>query len=298
MLELLNRFSRKSRGLGEIGLLVVFLAVSLSLAQTSSSLGWLAPDGKLLPFVSNEEVEDFLRTAEIVSQKRIGAGINNPLKVLLEKDGIQMHAVFRDVHVERRVMKLADGSTKFFFRDDAIFDCAAYELAKLLGLDTVPPAVERRIRGTRGTLQIWVENTRHQKELKEEGVQLPGEGLARWRWMMQWQQLHLFDNLIYNEDRTLENVLIDSDWKLWLIDHGRAFRCWKELQNPELIKFVERNLWEKLQTLDEALVKERLQDFLRPYEISGLLERKHLLVEHIQKLIDEKGASAVLFTMR
>jgi len=162
----------------------------------------------------------------------------------------------------------------------------------------VPPAVERRIRGTRGTLQIWVENTRNQKELKEEGVQLPGEGLARWRWMMQWQQLQLFDNLIYNEDRTLENVLIDSDWKLWLIDHGRAFRRWKELQNPELIKFVERNLWEKLQTLDEALVKERLQDFLRPYEISGLLERKHLLVEHIQKLIDEKGASAVLFTMR
>jgi len=83
MLELLNRFSRKSRGLGEIGLLVVFLAVSLSLAQTSSSLGWLAPDGKLLPFVSNEEVEDFLRTAEIVSQKRIGAGINNPLEGLV-----------------------------------------------------------------------------------------------------------------------------------------------------------------------------------------------------------------------
>ncbi len=297
MSKLFTRFPRKSMGLCVIGLLVGFSTVSLP-AQTSTSSVWLDPDGQPLPFRSNEAIEDFLRTAEIVSQRRIGEGINNPFKVLLEKDGVQMNAVFRDIHEESPEKKLADGTTKYFFRDDTIFDCAAYELAKLLGMDTVPPAVERRIRGTKGTMQIFVENSRNNRELKEEAVQLPGEGLPLWRWMMRWQELQLFDNLIYNEDRNLGNVLIDSDWKLWLIDHGRAFRRWKQLQNPELISFVERSLWKKLQTLDEALVKERLQDYLRPYEISGLLERKRLLVEHIQNLIAENGEGGVLYTKR
>ena len=76
MTELSHRFSRKS-----IGLLVVLLAGSLSAAQTSNLLGWLDPDGKPLPFQSNVEVEEFLRTAEIVSRERVGAGLNNPLKV-------------------------------------------------------------------------------------------------------------------------------------------------------------------------------------------------------------------------
>ncbi len=34
----------------------------------SSSLSWLGPDGEQLSFRSNEEIEEFLRTAEIVSR--------------------------------------------------------------------------------------------------------------------------------------------------------------------------------------------------------------------------------------
>ena len=99
--------------------------------KSSSSLSWLGPDGEQLSFRSNEEIEEFLRTAEIVSRKRVGVGLNNPYKVLLEKDGIQMYAVFRDVRVERSQMPLSDGKVSRFFRDDAIFECAAYELATL-----------------------------------------------------------------------------------------------------------------------------------------------------------------------
>ena len=194
--------------------------------------------------------------------------------------------------------KLQDGTTKYFFRDDADFECAAYELAKLLGMDTVPPAVARRVQGSRGTVQIWVENTRMQGDLIEENVEVPREGLQRWRWLMQNQTLYLFDNLIYNEDRNIGNLLIDSDWKIWMVDHGRTFRRWKQLQSPELITFVDRKLWEKLQNLDEAVVTERLKDYVRPYELSGLLERRRLLVEHIQNLIDENGEGGVLYTMR
>ena len=293
MTELSHRFSRKS-----IGLLVVLLAGSLSAAQTSNLLGWLDPDGKPLPFQSNVEVEEFLRTAEIVSRERVCAGLNNPLKVLLEKNGIRMHAIFRDVHVERSQMPLSDGKISFFFRDDNIFECAAYELAKLLGIDTVPPAVGRKIRGQQGTLQAWVENVTTQKALREMTDIPPSGGINRWRWIMQRQNIYIFDNLIYNEDRNLGNILIEPDWKLWMIDHTRAFRRWKELMNPEQIQFAERSLWEKLQALDETEVRAKLKDFLKPVEINGLIERKGLLVDHIQKLIDDRGEKAVLFTMR
>ncbi|MCZ6486019.1 MAG: hypothetical protein O6826_10005, partial [Acidobacteria bacterium] len=93
MAKLFTRFPRKSMVLCVIGLLVGFSTVSLGPAQTSTSSVWLDPDGQPLPFQSNEAIEDFLRTAEIVSQRRIGEGINNPFKVLLEKDGVQMNAV-------------------------------------------------------------------------------------------------------------------------------------------------------------------------------------------------------------
>ncbi len=294
MTTLPHRLPRKS-----IGLLVVLLAGSLSAAQTSNPLEWLDPDGKPLPFQSNLEVEEFLRTAEIVSRERVGAGLNNPLRVLLEKDGIRMHAIFRDVHVERNQMPLSDGRTSFFFRDEAIFECAAYELAKLLGLDTVPPAVGRKIRGQQGTLQVWVENVPTEKAMREKTDVPPARGINRWRWIMQRQNIYIFDNLIYNEDRNTGNILIESDWKkLWMIDHTRAFRRWKELMNPEQVQFAERSLWEKLQALDETAVRVKLQDFLNPAELNGLIERKGLLVDHIQRLIDERGEKDVLFTMR
>jgi len=267
-------------------------------SSTSSSLSWLGPDGEQLSFRSIEEIEEFLRTAEIVSRKRVGEGINNPLKVLLEKDGIQMYAVFRDVRVQTPKMKMNDGTIKHFFRDDARFECAAYELSKLLGLDTVPPAVERKIRGKKGTLQAWVENVTTQKALRKTTDVPPSGGINRWRWIMQRQNIYIFDNLIYNEDRNLGNILIEPDWKLWMIDHTRAFRRWKELLNPDQIHFAERSLWGKLQTLDVTLVRERLDKFLNPAEMNGLIERTGLLVDHIQKLIDERGPGAVLFTLR
>ena len=272
MTTLVHRFSRNS-----IGLLVVLLAGSLSAAQTSNSLGWLDPDGKPLPFQSYVEVEEFLRTADIVSRERIDEGLNRFQKVLLEKDGIRMHAIFRD---------------------DAIFECAAYELAKLLGLDTVPPVVERKIQRTEGTLQAWVENVNTERVLRATTGVPPSGGINRWRWIMLRQNIYIFDNLIYNEDRNIGNILIEPDWKLWMIDHTRAFRRWKELMNPEQVQFAERSLWEKLQTLDETEVRVKLKNFLNPAEMNGLIERKGLLVDHIQKLIDERGEKDVLFTLR
>ncbi len=189
-------------------------------------------------------------------------------------------------------VKIANGKTKLDFRDDCRFEVAAYRLSKLLGLDNVPPVVKRKIGGVTGTLQVWVENAMMERQRSSEKLQAP----SKLPWTYQWQTLRLFDSLIDNYDRNAGNILIDSDWKLWMIDHTRAFGTTKKLTNPQLIRQCSRDLWERLQGLDREVLKEECKKVLTATQIRALLARRDLLVEHIQKLIDERGEGEVLFS--
>lgn len=251
---------------------------------------WLGPNGQPLPFKSDEEVMEFLRTAKVVRMKDIPTGVAHPRKVLLEKDGIQMDAVFRDIDEDKQMVKLS-GGVEMFFRDAYIFECAAYEMAKMLGMDNVPPVVLRKVQGTNGSLQIWVENTMTQTDRIKNKVQPPDPD----RWNLQLFTMHFFDALIYNTDRNPGNILIDKDWQVWLIDHTRAFRRHEEPQNPQYIGRVERKLWERLQALDPGEVRQRLSPYLRSIEIDALLKRREKLIELIRKRIAERGEDQVLF---
>ena len=115
-------------------------------------------------------------------------------------------------------------------------------------------------------------------------------------WAYQWQTLHLFDNLIANDDRNPGNILIDPDWKLWMIDHTRAFGKTTRLPNPQRIRWCRRDVWERLQELDREVLEKKCKNVLGSDQIGALMTRRDLLVEHIQKLIDEKGAGNVLFS--
>ncbi len=261
---------------------------------TASSAGvWLDPEGKLLPFTSDEEVMEFLRTARLIRSEEIPVGTTRPLKVVLEKDGVRMHAIFRDVNKDKPMQRLASGTVVMNFRDSYIFEPAAYELGRLLGLDNVPPVILRKLRGKRGSLQAWLEKVMTETSRVSDNITAPDKVL----WSKQMWNMRVFDNLIYNTDRNQGNILYDGDWKLWLIDHTRAFRREKELRNPKLVVKCGRKLWEKLKSLDEKVVRERLKKFLRSSQIKALLRRRDILVEHIQKLIEERGENKVLFTL-
>ncbi len=277
-----------------------FLLVVLAAAPTARSQGsppaparvWLGPEGKPLPFHSDEELLDFLRTAQVVSQTNLSRGVTVPSRVVLEKDGLRINAHFNHADQEKREAPLHSGRHEFFFRDSYKFNVAAYELARMLGLDNVPPAVERSIYGQKGSLSLWIENAMTERDRIARHVSPPSMLL----FSRQLQTMKIFDTLIYNTDRTQENILVGPDWTLWMIDHTRAFRRWPDLLQPESIYKCDRSLWQRLQSFDEEQARQRLKPYLESYEIKALLERRRKLVAFIQHLIDENGEEQILFT--
>lgn len=261
-------------------------------AAPAAAMRWTDPEGKPLPFQSEDELLVFLRTADVKSEKQLSGGVTVPTKMLLEKDGIRADAIFRDVNEEKTAANLGGGVSDLFFRDSYIYEPAAYELARLLGLDNVPPATLRKLHGKSGSVQIWVENAMTEKKRFHEKIHPPDET----RWKKQQQMMNVFDALVYNTDRNRGNILITPDWKLWLIDHTRAFRRNPHLQDAAALQQCERGLYEKLKALDEAVVRERLKDYLSSFEMSALLKRRKLILERLDKLITERGEEKVLYT--
>lgn len=254
---------------------------------------WKGPDGKPLPFKTDEEVMEFMRTATVVSMSPIGQGVTRPQKVLLEKDGIHMNAAFRTVDQNIDVYRPKVGKEELNFRDSYEFECAAYELSRLLGIDRVPPAILRTVRGQKGSLQVWIENAINETTRVKRKIRPPDPV----RWSRQMRLVTAWDALIYNVDRNAGNSLFDPDWNLWMIDHTRTFRDSERLQDPDSVNSCERTFFEKLRTVDDDAIRQAVKPYLKSREIDGLLKRRQKLVEHIEKLIREFGEAGVLYTL-
>jgi hypothetical protein len=247
-------------------------------------------DGKPLPFQTDEEMLEFLRTAEAKEWKRVGTGINQISRVLLEKDGIRLRAAWRVVEVELSNFRLKDGETLAKLRDSCLFEVAAYRLSRMLGLRNIPPAVRRTFQGKSGTLQLWLENTVTQNDQTKLGS--PPQAIV---WAYQNSTMHLFDSLVCNVDRNRGNLLIDQNWKLWMIDHSRAFQRSWTCRKLESLRFFDREVFSRLKNLDEETLREEMKGLLRLGEIKDLLVRRDKIVSYVEELISEKGEGAVLF---
>jgi hypothetical protein len=141
-------------------------------------------------------------------------------------------------------------------------------------------------------VQIWVENATTEKTRVKDRVEPPDAV----RWNKQLQMMNVFDALAYNTDRNRGNILITPDWKLWMIDHTRAFRRHSSLQNAGALNQCERGMYERLRALDEAVVRERLKPYLTTFELDALLKRRKLILERLDKVIAERGEAKVLYT--
>ena len=279
------------RGLNKIRLIST-LAVSLQIAMASvaSSSPWLGPDGRPLPLASEQEVLDFLGTAKVVKRKELSSGINRSLKVTLERDGVRANAIFRMVDKKRKRTRI-HGKDYRNFHDSYVYECAAYELSRLLGMDNVPPCTSRRLGRMRGTIQLWVEDAITEKDRINSGER---PRCIRY-WVEARQIMGVFDALIYNFDRHHGNMLYDASGKIWLIDHTRSFYVSSKVVKIDEVRRCERGLWERLRSLDKDEVKKRLGPYVGFLQIKTLWDRRDTLVGHIESLIERRGEEIVLF---
>jgi hypothetical protein len=252
---------------------------------------WIGANGRAVPFKTDTEILDFLRTARPLSSADVGEGITGSHIIVLEKDGVRMRGIFRTFR-QRRQVGLPSGR-QIEVRDEYRFEPAAYELSRMLGLNSVPPAILRDIDGRPGSLQVWIENSMTEKARLRNGIKVPNEA----RLLLQLQVMEILDNLIHNSDRNRGNILYDRQWNLWMIDHTRAFHASVELLNPTGLTRCEENLWAALKNLDRSRVRVSLAKYLEPDEMDALFGRLDSIVELIQELIDEQGSERVLFVI-
>ena len=254
-------------------------------------LYWVDVDGSALPFYTGAQVEEFLLTATVVDIEPLAIGVTQPTRVRLEKGGTELHAIFRHLDTFYDRLPMDDGRVRTNMRDSCYLEEAAYQLSRLLNMDQVPPVVRRVVDGRAGTLQIWVYNAVMEDERIEARMRAPDPLM----WDRQAQLMYLFDAVVGNDDRTQQNILIDKNWRLWLVDHTRAFYDGAESTSLSQVNLVERGFWDGLQSLDQALLSRALGDGLTASEIASVLERRDRVVAYVQALIDARGEEAVLF---
>ena len=99
-------------------------------------------------FIDRAEIENYLKTAKVVSFSVIPKGRTRAWDVMLDDGTTQRKARFKHINLPRPENILADSYT---------YEVAAYKLDKLLDLEIMPPIIEREIKNIKGSLQFFIE---------------------------------------------------------------------------------------------------------------------------------------------
>ena len=229
-----------------------------------------------------QEKEAFLLKAKPTKTTESKKGVTGTSVVTLS-DGVLTHdASVQTIDVSKPIFL---GEVNF--KDTYRFNIAGWKLARLLGLeDMVPPSVRRSFKGNDASYTWWVSDVKMDEfAMRAKGVSAPNMAT----WLQEYAVVHVFDQLIYNMDRNQTNILVGSDWRIWMIDHGRAFRVHKTLKDPAALTQIDRNLLAALKTLDEPMLRKEFGNLVSRSEIQGLLARRDLIV----KYFEAKGDSAI-----
>jgi hypothetical protein len=264
----------------------VFAALALFVCAGWMAVGLRATPQSALPAAvppplptADADIEQFLLKANVVRTRSAGKGITGSLRATLS-DGVLTHdAHIQTVDESKREFR-TDQGTEFNFRDSWSFNVAAYKLDRLIGLRLVPVSVERRFRTTVAAFTWWVDDVQMDEgeRLKKKLNSPDPQG-----WNEEMQLVRLFDQLIYNIDRNLGNLVITKDWTIWAIDHTRAFRTSPTLKSPGNVARCDRQVFDRLKALDRETLRRELSSHLQTWEIDAILKRRDAIVAIIEK---------------
>lgn len=239
--------------------------------------------------------EKFLEEAEVVDfyQMKGPEAVTEPWVLTLEKDGVRRQALWKDAFGRQK------GAMESWN-----WEIAAYRLDKLIGLEMVPPTIEKRFREERGSCQLWIDDSMTLEEKERRKIKTPSFKIFNWNRAVYKQRT--WDNLIANDDRHQGQILITSDFRILLCDHSRSFRTNKKMtetlifdenhkEGPKLMKELPRSLYENIKSLTFEKIRNAVGDYLTNKEIDAVLKRRDLIVKWIEKRIAEMGEDKVLY---
>lgn len=222
------------------------------------------------------EIEAFLREAPITHFKDIPVGITKPRRAYFAPGGAASSMAWKPLSPGLLHGKMESYKSEI----------AAYLLSRHLGLDLVPPVVERDIKGRKGAAIYWIDGVRPWNPSEPPVAVGP-------KWSRQTSQMMMFDLLIANIDRNQGNLLLDDAGNLHLIDHSRAFTTQPGLGTLKAPRQFDRALWAQM----DALTHESLQSILRPWldrmQIDALLKRRDAMRRLIERQVQERGDTVV-----
>ena len=242
--------------------------------------------------LSKEQIQHFLLTAKVVNIRHSNKGITDTLRLTLSDGTVTHDASFQAIDEHKTEMTLADGRRELLFVDSYKYNIAAYRLAELLGLDDMLPVyVERKWQAQIGSLSWWVPVQMDEAERLKRKVSPPDDDT----WNKQMYKVRVLDELVYDTDPNLTNVLISPDWKIYRIDFTRAFRLAKNLRAPKNLVRCDRILFDKLKALDKNDLSRRTKGYLNKDEVEAVMARRDKIVTYFQKLIAQSGENEVLY---
>lgn len=241
---------------------------------------------------TDAQKEAFLLEAKVVKRRAAPTGITNSRRATLQKDGVEHDAHIQTIDEAKAQMSLSTGM-ELDFRDTWRNNVAAYRLDRLLGLNMIPVTVVRTDEQKRASFTWWVDDVlMTEKERFTKKVKAPDADA----WNRQIFVVRVFDQLIYNVDRNLGNLLIEKNWTIWMIDHTRAFKIFKDIKTPKnLGTRCEKDFLNALRKVDKATVQPLMKDLLTDSQIDAMLARRDLIIRHFDAEIASLGEAAVLY---
>jgi len=263
-----------------------FLAAAISMAVPSGAPQSPAAEPvspaaiAVAPVPPDADIERFLREAEIVKTKDASKGVTNSMRATLSDGKLTHDAHIQTIDESKREFR-SNAGVEFDFRDSWTYNVAAYKIDRLIGLGMVPVSVSRNHRSTPAAWTWWIDDVlMDEMDKVKRKVQPPDTGYySRQRVMM-----YLFDELISNIDRNQGNIVYTKDWRLWLIDHTRAFRKNTALKTPARLTRCDRQVFERLKALDRDTLKREVGKELDEGQIKSVLARRDAIVKKLESL--------------
>jgi hypothetical protein len=217
--------------------------------------------------LNRAEQEEFLLKAEITKTHDVSEGITNTRRATLT-DGVITHDAQIQTIDQRKTSFTDARGTYLHFADSFKHNIAAYELDKIMDMGMIPPSVERVVRGQTSSMTWWVDDVQMTEKQRYQKKITPPDQAA---WNRQIYCVRTFDELIYNFDRNLGNLVITKQWRIWMIDHTRAFLPYQKLNDAKRLVQCDRHLLAAMRGLTLEKVQKGLDRYLDSLRIQGLM---------------------------